>query len=1646
MEQQAAALLSRLRCDDTVVLASEVLELIDALKQRCCVQHLAPGTNVPGCELLYLHVVVESVLHLQQQQQHKADAMDTCIWLMESALTTVQAAIQARAGAPPATAVSQDVEAMTEWHHVVRAVSDVLEWLVPEPQVQSDADQVALLVVVRVSVALAACWLVRHEHVFATRATALLTRVIDFCSTKGANARHCTRWPLFLSAMIRLTEESDEQQALSLMEAAAVAVGPWESAQADGTFSYWFAVALAKNALYERSIQQLQLCVQSDYEPVASLALSAYVRQLSADEAAAADAAEDLQRVLELDFAQSFAIFDHALLFSAMGNSNASLEMLECYFEARQQADPERLREAARGAPRRKKRCTKAGANAQVQAHKDDVSVIPDAKLRQLLGCYAAEPSQRKVHEHLAQAATASGNWIKAKQHLDQLVNHITTLNDAAAHEICNWKRDYVFALLQTNEYTLVLECCDRFLLERQARSSPLLTAHLLLFKADALLCLENVDECHRVLQERLNPVITRLRRNQDLDDKSRKEVDSCHLQLMNNLAVALVCRNDVSGAITLLRQHIREHPESLAIKFNLTLLLWRAGQKESACLVWMEARGWSLKMDLSDLATQQDVLLKLEERREIAAGAKRQSTISEHVGYGSESEVLPEQLLYLDSLIINHWAQVQNAKSVQTAIEYVEYLEQLRRRMPNHSSRDATARAPVEMQRGALTKSTPVLPRQNAKAATTHGPQKCASDEAAGRKTLSASFSASCLPPEEYDGRRDDDSGFRITDLLLERRKQAAAAAAAVKAAPSQKNAKRSGAAEPTASVSRSPIQQHMSRNGGGGALQLRKEDQASKYVRKLECPENVELFAYSSSLCHRITGRYIPRNILNSDPNVQKQEIERIQRDPELLTAISAVKTLSKQFKDAAQDTLGHRKELGHALLRIEESYLKLFEKLMEISLRMYWNYEHEHEGGRLADKKSIAHWKDMYQWRDAEVTKLQKILDGKEIVLKTHTIEIRDLEKRIKELQKDLVGKEHVEEELRAIQVTREEWIARERQLEEELISSKKKHEEVLEEERAKHEEVCGVKMVRRTLREKDNLLIRQDATIRELSVVPPVIITQCQSTQTVVDDDGLWDTQDCIPRFVSKNVARKMAWRRFNAYVQCRNCRGRPINQGNWGGGREQYRESDREYIDVWSVVRSEKTSKKESKRAETIENEWQFPQAIMLFLSNLPKSVVAFPFYSLEEVILQIEAIYDDKFSSDQVDASDGVAREEMPKYISEYFLKSHGLYRFLISIKNCYRQSSQVKLFARFVNLVHNDPASHDTTTDAVKPGDVPASISMTKQKNGYLDRSFLRVFLCARRYLVKPPTITKPRKGSDAMQPHVVQNDPIRKWVSLDHAINIVKWYLNYLPEETVINYCREVEYNTGIYAGRTITEIAGNRLAVRAEMRKAMLANAGDDTGNGPVDDDKRPKPRIVVDVHKVLLLLMNALEYRQELMERDLIHMFDVGDVNHDRVLSFEEFKDILRTRVPHFSDRRLLRMFREALMNGSDQSFALSMEAFVSVCNDHGLVSLLPEDRFRDPFAQQPSLAAKLKEATSINKMTRALGAMKMAAKNDKALDDRRDNVPKDVQQEHTTDDAEHSEIPEEIPEDAEKNGNVVSPRAEEVEDNDGDWQW
>ncbi|RLN66458.1 hypothetical protein BBJ29_002290 [Phytophthora kernoviae] len=374
-------------------------------------------------------------------------------------------------------------------------------------------------------------------------------------------------------------------------------------------------------------------------------------------------------------------------------------------------------------------------------------------------------------------------------------------------------------------------------------------------------------------------------------------------------------------------------------------------------------------------------------------------------------------------------------------------------------------------------------------------------------------------------------------------------------------------------------------------------------------------------------------------------------MQRDPEIMSAIDAVRVLSAQFKNVAQDTMGHRKELGHTLFRIEESYLKLFEKLLELSLRLYWEYEHRTEAQRREDRASIERWREQYERKNDECMKVNKRLAAREIVHHAREIELEDYRGQLREVERELGSQRELESQILQLQ---------------------------------------GAASVQRVLEIK----LQEDLM---------------------------------------------------------------------------QLRE-----VDIWSIDKGKKLSKKIAKRVDRIEQQWELPSHTLLFLSNLPKSVVAFPFYSLEKVITQIEAIYDDKFASDKVDEADGVAQEEMPRFICEYFLKTHGLrqdaeiglYRFLVSVKNSYQRNSHV--------------------------------------------------------------------------------------------------------------------EHTTAIYDGRTLVEIAGNRLAVRAEMRRAMLASEKPDADSPSTQtstDNKRPlPPRIVADVHKVLTLLMNALEQRREGIKKDLTALFD------------------------------------------------------------------------------------------------------------------------------------------------------------------------
>ncbi|KAG6617342.1 EF-hand domain pair [Phytophthora cinnamomi] len=288
--------------------------------------------------------------------------------------------------------------------------------------------------------------------------------------------------------------------------------------------------------------------------------------------------------------------------------------------------------------------------------------------------------------------------------------------------------------------------------------------------------------------------------------------------------------------------------------------------------------------------------------------------------------------------------------------------------------------------------------------------------------------------------------------------------------------------------------------------------------YAERLEQAENTELFTYTSALCHRVTGRYLPRALLQSDPEAQQRELERVQRDPEILRAIDSVRVLSAQFKDVAQNTMGHRRELGHSLFRIEESYLKLFEKLLELSLRLYWEYEQRTEAQRREDRATAERWREKYERRCTECVEINKKMAAREIIHRAREIELQDYREQMKETEKELGSQRELEAQILQLQDASALQRVLERKLRDDFAQLTKTHDEMLEYQKQLREELQAqhkqlINDLRRTVREKDRCITKQEVTLRQLEeivAVPPTVY-ESRSSQTEVDDDGLWDVQ-------------------------------------------------------------------------------------------------------------------------------------------------------------------------------------------------------------------------------------------------------------------------------------------------------------------------------------------------------------------------------------------------------------------------------------------------------------------------------------------------------------------------------------------------------
>lgn len=196
------------------------------------------------------------------------------------------------------------------------------------------------------------------------------------------------------------------------------------------------------------------------------------------------------------------------------------------------------------------------------------------------------------------------------------------------------------------------------------------------LYKADALLCLERVDECWDYLRHITQPRIQDALQKQSgaqSTDPTFKELVACHTQLLNNLAVVTACHDDAEIAIGILREGLQQYPSCLALKFNLVLLLWRTDEQAAACSLWCEARGWNADEGAGDFGP-----LAALSAFDAVKPFGEDSVITQHVhsDVDSEANVSVQQLKYLDALVLNYWKQTRNTMLLDNSLRYVECLE----------------------------------------------------------------------------------------------------------------------------------------------------------------------------------------------------------------------------------------------------------------------------------------------------------------------------------------------------------------------------------------------------------------------------------------------------------------------------------------------------------------------------------------------------------------------------------------------------------------------------------------------------------------------------------------------------------------------------------------------------------------------------------------------------------------------------------------------------------------------------------------------------------------------------------------------------------------------------------------------------------
>ncbi|ETW07730.1 hypothetical protein H310_02177 [Aphanomyces invadans] len=240
------------------------------------------------------------------------------------------------------------------------------------------------------------------------------------------------------------------------------------------------------------------------------------------------------------------------------------------------------------------------------------------------------------LQAYMARACILSGDLNTAHVMLQRLGLATAALDvSVGPFQTSSLVRDRVFVLLEVNAHREAVNVCNAALQRYQGDPA------LLLYKADALFCLEQVQECDWTLQQ-VDTVLA------GVDEPCR----DLYAQLLNNQALVLACRGDIADAVQKLHECRHKFPSCTHALFNLTVLLWRQKKRVAACTTWLAGRPTISVPGTLDV----------------------ENPPTTHVPAGRRGQLCPQQVAALDRLIETHWADHERMHAIKQSLQVVEH------------------------------------------------------------------------------------------------------------------------------------------------------------------------------------------------------------------------------------------------------------------------------------------------------------------------------------------------------------------------------------------------------------------------------------------------------------------------------------------------------------------------------------------------------------------------------------------------------------------------------------------------------------------------------------------------------------------------------------------------------------------------------------------------------------------------------------------------------------------------------------------------------------------------------------------------------------------------------------------------------------